>query len=104
MASERFAYVWEYRIDPNCRSQFLAAYRPDGEWARLFSKDSSYLGTKLLQDVADEDRFSTIDFWVSEAARDAFRERYAAEFDELDRRCEDFTRQERLVGDYVEIG
>ena len=45
MASERFAYILEYTIDPNRRADFLAAYNPEGEWAQLFS-DSDILGRK----------------------------------------------------------
>lgn len=103
MASERFAYIWQYQVDPSYRSEFLAAYNPSGDWAQLFSRDPTYLGTKLLRDLADENRYSTIDFWESKDDRDLFRERYSAEFDDLDDRCERFTREERFVGDYIEI-
>lgn len=103
MASERFAYLWQYTIEPARRSEFLAAYNPRGEWARLFSADPSYIETMLLLDVEDENRYVTIDFWKSKADRDSFRERYSIEFDGLDARCEAFTREERFLGDYVEV-
>lgn len=104
MASKRFVYIWRYTIEPDRRSEFEAAYSPRGEWAQLFSRDPSYLETVLLQDVDDPDRYVTIDYWKSRSARDAFRLRYAAEFDDLDNRCEAFTRDEQLMGDYVETG
>ena len=100
----RFAYIWQYQVDPARRAEFLEAYGPDGDWARLFSRDANYLGTTLLQDVADKNRFATIDRWKSKVARDAFRRRFTAEFDELDRRCEAFTRSEFNLGDFIEIG
>lgn len=103
MPSERFTYVWKYTIEPGRRQEFLEAYRPGGEWAQLFARDPSYIETKLLQDSRDENRFMTIDIWTSRAERDSFRKRYAAEFDDLDRRCEAFTLEESFVGDYVEI-
>ena len=103
MASERFAYVWRYTIDPAQRPAFLAAYQPDGEWTRLFSRDPSYLETSLLENVEDEDCYVTIDYWASKADRDAFRERYCDEFDSLDRKCEKFTLEEHFLGDYLEV-
>jgi len=103
MASSQFAYIWQYQIRPDCRSDFLKAYSPSGDWAELFSRDPSYLGTKLLQDAEDENGYATIDYWRSRSDRDSFRERFSAEYNELDRRCEEFTVNEHFVGDYVEI-
>lgn len=103
MASARFAYIWRYTIDPTCRAAFLAAYNPKGDWAKLFSRDPCYIETLLVQDVEQEDQYVTIDFWTSKADRDLFRERYSVEFDNLDDRCEAFTKEERFLGDYVEI-
>ena len=103
MAAKRFAYIWQYQINPAHKSDFLAAYGPKGEWAELFSRDPSYLGTRLLRDIEDENRYVTIDYWVSRSDRDSFRKRYAAEFSELDSRCEEFTQNEQFVGDYVEV-
>lgn len=103
MASERFAYIWQYQIEPSRRSEFLAAYGPGGDWVELFSRDPAYLETKLLRDVANENRYLTIDFWKSKADRDSFGARYSDEFDELDGRCEVFTQQEEFLGDYIEF-
>ena len=104
MASERFAYIWQYTIEPTRRSDFLAAYKPRGNWALLFSRDPSYLETVLLQDDEDENRYVTIDYWKSKADRDFFRERFSVEFDSLDSKCEAFTREEQFLGDFLEIG
>jgi len=103
MASARFAYCWRYTINPSRRPEFLAAYGPGGEWTRLFSHDSSYLRTVLLQDVADENQYMTVDFWESRAARDSFRDRYRDAFEQLDSKCEAFTVEEHFLGDYLEI-
>lgn len=102
MASERFAYIWQYTIEPTYREDFLAAYKPNGDWARLFCRDSSYVETVLLQDDSDENRYVTIDYWRSRADRDSFRERFSVEFDSLDVRCESFTREEHFLGDFIE--
>jgi len=103
MQSERFAYIWQYTIEPARRSDFLAAYNPNGEWAQLFSRDPAYIETILLQDAEDESQYVTIDYWKSKADRDSFRGRYSAEFDSLDSRCEAFTKEEQFIGDYLSI-
>lgn len=104
MSSKRFAYIWQYAIDPTRRAAFLKAYKPGGEWAQLFSRDPSYMGTVLLQDAKDVNRYVTIDYWKSKADRDAFRERYSVEFDSVDNRCEAFTTKEQFLGDFLEMG
>jgi len=103
MSSKRFIYIWQYTIAPRHRAEFLAAYRPGGDWTELFARDAAYIETQLLQDVDDSNRFITIDIWKSKADRDAFREQYCQEFEDLDRKCEAFTQQESFLGDYLEI-
>ena len=104
MSSEPFTYIWRYAVDSAHQSEFLAAYLPDGEWAQLFSQDAEYLRTDLFRDSTHLDQYMTIDYWTSEQARDFFRENYASEFAELDRRCETYTVSEEFVGDYVLVG
>lgn len=96
----RFAYVWQYTIDPARRKEYLAAYGPDGAWVQLFARDSNYLGTALLSDADNGDRYVTIDYWSSREARDAFRKTHAADFSSLDRQCEAYTVAEQFLGDF----
>jgi len=101
MQTEQFAYVWQYTIRADRLSDFLAAYRPDGEWTKLFSRDPNYIRTELFHDSDRSDRYMTIDYWTSRTARDAFRENYAAEFSRLDEKCEQYTLSEVFIGDFV---
>ena len=103
MNSELFTYIWQYTIDTNLEAEFLDAYRPGGEWARLFSKDPGYIRTELLQSSSSKDQYMTVDYWVSESARDSFRVKYSQEFDELDQKCEKYTKDEVLIGDFYSI-
>ena len=100
MQTERFAYVWQYTIRGDRLPEFLAAYRPDGEWTKLFSRDPNYIGTELFRDSDRPDRYMTVDYWTSRSARDAFREAYSR----LDEKCELYTLSESFVGDFVIIG
>ena len=103
MTIRRFAYVWQYDIEPARRPEFLAAYGPGGEWVRLFSRDPAYIETRLLQAAGCENRYLTIDFWTSRTDRDLFRRRFRADFEALDRKCESFTRSEQHLGDYLDL-
>lgn len=99
--ASRFAYAWQYLIDPARRNEFLAAYGPDGAWVRLFTRDSNYFGTVLLSDADNDSRFVTIDYWLSRDARDAFRTVHASDFSSLDRKCEAYTVTEEFLGDFT---
>lgn len=101
MKSGSFAYIWQYTIDLSLESQFLAAYRPDGDWAKLFSRNANYIKTELLQDSNQKDQYVTVDYWTSKSDRDLFRVKYSEEFEELDERCETFTKKEVFIGDYT---
>ncbi len=104
MEAELFAYVWRYTIAPQYEVDFLAAYRPDGDWAKLFLRDPEYIETKLFHDYDQNDRYMTVDYWTSKSARDAFQEKFAVDFKEIDERCENYTLDEVLIGDYVIVG
>lgn len=95
-----FVYLWEYRVDPAKRREFLRAYGSGGDWERLMSRHPGWIGTTLLHDTSTNDRYLTIDRWTSRAARDEFVATYAEAFDRLDRQCEAFTLAETFVGDF----
>jgi len=104
MSPDQFSYIWEYTVEPTRKSEFLDAYRTDGDWARLMSRHPGYLGTKLLEDVDNDIRFVTVDYWTSKSDRDAFREQFKVEFDRLDHDCEEFTLSETFLGDFLILG
>jgi len=97
---KKFAYVWEYIVREDRVDQFVRAYGPDGDWVKLFSLDEAYLGTKLYHDLDNPNRFLTTDYWTSKTERDLFREKYAPEFEEIDRACELLTKSEKFLGDF----
>ena len=99
-----YAYIWEYIVRENCLAEFEAAYGPGGEWVQLFRRAEGYLRTELLRDRGKPNRFVTIDYWTSRAAWETFRERFTAEFDALDARCEGYTESEREVGTFLLAG
>ena len=59
------------------------------------------MGTQLHRDVRKKGRYLTLDFWVSEAAYETFRQHYVAEYRALDKQCEPLTEQEILLGSFL---
>ena len=78
--------VWEYQVKTECEAEFVAAYGPDGEWARLFRRSPEFVGVELLGSVGNATRFFTLDHWSSAAAMDEFLAANATAYDVLDRR------------------
>lgn len=101
MGDGTFVYLWEYRVRPGADQEFRRHYGSDGTWVRLFRRGTGYLGTELLGDRAADDRYVTIDRWAGEAAFREFRERFAREFDDLDRRCSALTSHEASLGEFA---
>lgn len=101
--SRQYVYLWAFRVKPGRRREFVRIYGPGGDWERLFRKARGYLGTELLHDRRERNRFVTVDRWRDRASHLAFRRRYAREFEALDRRCAALTSSERLLGQFEVI-
>jgi len=91
-------FVWEFVARPEKAEEFERIYSNSGPWAQLFRKSGGFHGTTLLRDSEDACRFLTIDLWQSVAAQQQMRERYAKEYETLNRACEILTESERRVG------
>ncbi len=64
------ALVFRYEVrEPE---EFERVYGPDGEWAQFFRRGRGYIGTELLRDVEEPDRYLVIDRWESAEAYSAF--------------------------------
>ena len=90
--------IWEFRVKRGREAEFERAYGPTGEWARFFERAEGYLGTELLRDAKNRQRYVTIDRWISQATYEAFRRRWAGEYDAIDERCEALTEYEAPLG------
>jgi hypothetical protein len=95
-----FVYVWEYLVKAERQSDFERIYGVNGDWTMLFNRDAGYLRTELHQDISNNLRYLTVDYWVSKKARDNFREKFSLEFEKLDEQCESLTEREIFLGDF----
>ena len=100
----QYVCIWEFIIAEGSRNRFEDYYGPGGRWADLFSMGAGYLGTELLRDETDPHRYLTIDRWHTKRDYLAFRNRFKAEYDNLDRQCEEMTSRELKIGDFIDVG
>lgn len=98
-----YVYIWEFSVSPAHTSAFERAYGPSGEWVQLFRRAPGYLRTELHRDRSQPHRFITIDYWESKNAWDAFRARFAPEFDALDAKCATWATSEINLGHFEPV-
>lgn len=92
-----FTTVWKFVVRPDAVPEFERHYGAEGTWTSLFRKAHGYLGTELYRSVANAGEYVTIDRWIDAAAYRAFRDEYAAEYDAIDRECEELTEVEEKI-------
>ena len=59
---------------------FTRAYGPNGHWAAFFKQGAGYIGTELLHDVDEPERYLVIDRWESAEAYNAFLAEHQEEY------------------------
>ena len=95
-----YIVVWEFQVKAECKAEFVAAYGPDGDWAKLFSRSPEFLGVELVGSVGNSTRFFTLDHWSSATGLDLFLANHATAYDVLDRRFTGLTVWERRIGSF----
>lgn len=69
-----------FRYDVRDPEAFEEVYGPNGEWARFFRQGMGFIGTELLRDVEELDRYLVIDRWESPDAYNAFLTEHQDEY------------------------
>ena len=95
-----FVIIWEFRITPRKRLAFERAYGPDGEWAKFFEKGIGYLGTELIRDARESDRYITLDYWKSRTDHETFKQQNRKMYEIIDERSEALTTKEVEIGKF----
>jgi heme-degrading monooxygenase HmoA len=75
-----------FRYEVRDQPAFEAAYGPDGEWSQFFRQGNGYIGTELLHDVEEPERYLVVDRWES---ADAYNTFLAEHNDEYMRRADE---------------
>jgi len=95
--------IWEYEVKAARHAEFENIYSPNGAWAELFKKQAGFIGTELLRDEKDHQRYLTIDRWSSREDFESFRAKWKGEYEALDAQCEGLTERESLLGNWETI-
>jgi heme-degrading monooxygenase HmoA len=95
--------IWKYQVKAEKLSEFESIYSPNGAWVELFKKSMGYLGTELLHDETNHQRYLTIDRWNSEEEYEAFLSEWETEYKALDAQCEGLTESESPIGKWTMI-
>jgi hypothetical protein len=98
-----YLVMWEFVVRAGMEARFEQVYGPSGDWARLFQQDENYLGTELTRGQGPPPRYITLDFWVSEATYERFREKRRKEYEAVDRECGWLRESERKLGTFVRM-
>ncbi len=93
-----YLIIWTYRVDPEQRQTFEAAYGPTGAWAALFERADGFLGVDLLRSADDDGQYVTIDRWTSQRAFESFNAVFAAQYRLLDDRLAGIAATQERVG------
>jgi heme-degrading monooxygenase HmoA len=98
-----YLIIWEYRVKPEQVAKFEEIYAANGAWAQLFKEATGYLGTELLHDPNDANRYITIDRWKSSQDYETFLLQWKAEYESLDAQCEGLTEHETSLGRWESV-
>jgi heme-degrading monooxygenase HmoA len=69
-----------FRYEARDAGEFERVYGPDGEWAQFFREGRGYIGSELLRDLEEPERYLVVDRWESADAYNAFLAEHKAEY------------------------
>jgi heme-degrading monooxygenase HmoA len=95
-----FVIVWEFRVHLIKRRAFERSYGSEGDWAKFFRTGRGYLGTELLRDWQQPDRYITLDYWKSRRHYETFKKQNRKTYQLIDERCEALTTRESEIGQF----
>ena len=88
--------LWKFEVPPETECRFVAAYRSDGDWARLFATSPGFIRTELWRD--GDGIYLTADHWQSVTDFEAFQAGLGAEYRRLDAELEGIAGIETFIG------
>ena len=69
-----------FRYEASDPDEFERAYGPEGDWAQFFRRGNGFIGTELLKDVEEPERYLVIDRWDSASAYNRFLAEHQEEY------------------------
>lgn len=93
--------LWKFEVPPEAEARFVAAYKSDGDWARLFATTPGFVRTELWRD--GDGIYLTADHWESVTAFEAFQASQGEEYRRLDAELEGVAGIETFLGAFDSV-
>jgi len=90
--------LWQFEVAPGNEERFVAAYRSDGDWAKLFETASGFMRTELWRN--GDGIYVTADYWESVTSFEAFQASLGEEYRRLDAELADVAGIETFLGGF----
>jgi heme-degrading monooxygenase HmoA len=87
---------WQFEVAAEQESRFVAAYGPNGDWARLFATASGFIRTELWRN--GDGIYLTADHWESFEQFERFQASHGEQYRLLDARLEGLALAETFLG------
>jgi heme-degrading monooxygenase HmoA len=88
--------LWRFEVPTDTEALFVAAYKSDGEWARLFATAPGFIRTDLWREA--DGTYVTADHWESATAFERFQAASGEAYRQLDAQLEGIAGIETFVG------
>ena len=88
--------LWKFTVPAENEDRFVAAYRADGDWAKLFAVAPGFIRTELWRD--EDGNYLTADHWQSLADFEHFHTNLGDEYRRLDTELEGLSSVEVFLG------
>ena len=93
--------LWKFEVPREMEERFLAAYRSDGDWARLFARSPGFVRTDLRRNPDGD--YVTADHWESVGAFESFQAAFGEEYRQLDAELEGISGIETFLGAFERV-
>jgi len=88
--------LWRFQVPAGQEERFLAAYKSDGDWARLFASAPGFIRTELWRDGSGA--YLTADHWQSLDDFERFQASQGEDYRRLDAELEGVSGIETFLG------
>jgi heme-degrading monooxygenase HmoA len=88
--------LWRFVVPAENEPKFVAAYGPEGEWARLFAEATGFERVELWR--GEDGSFMTADHWASRADFDRFQANLGTRYHALDAELDGLASDELFIG------
>jgi hypothetical protein len=94
--------LWKFEVPADAEERFVAAYKSDGDWARLFAAAPGFIRTELWR--SGDRHYLTADYWRSAADFEGFQTNLGETYRRLDEKLEGVSGIETFVGAFELAG